>query len=200
LIDSARDDIEQVLASGRKPWLRRGGQPANAVQPGARVAARAATRPAGLDPGRYGLGFQLYGPAGSCREVVVDRALRLSVPWRVGSARPTTPSDAQANVQSKPVAEAKAPVPTPAKPVASKKAQSTKVADKAAAETARKVVAVWPQLWLGRRVKRRIVSCTRAMRCRHAFGHPDRQPATRSQRRRSVSTSSLRPRPLGLAR
>jgi hypothetical protein len=46
--------------------------------------------------------------------------------------------DAQANVQSKPVAEAKAPVPTPAKPVASKKTQTTKVADKAAAETARK--------------------------------------------------------------
>jgi len=48
-------------------------------------------------------------------------------------------TDTQANVQSKkPVAEAKAPVPAAAKPVASKKTQTTKVADKAAAETARK--------------------------------------------------------------
>jgi hypothetical protein len=46
--------------------------------------------------------------------------------------------DDQASVQSKPVAVAKAPVSTAAKPVASKKTQATKVADKAAAETARK--------------------------------------------------------------
>lgn len=46
--------------------------------------------------------------------------------------------DAQANVQSKPVAEAKAPLPTATKTVVSKKAQTTKVADKVAAETARK--------------------------------------------------------------
>jgi hypothetical protein len=46
--------------------------------------------------------------------------------------------DVQANVQSKPVAEAKAPAPTAAKPVASKKTPSTKVVDKAAAETTRK--------------------------------------------------------------
>jgi hypothetical protein len=46
--------------------------------------------------------------------------------------------DAQANPQSKPIAEAKAPVPNTAKPVASKKTQATKVTDKVAAETARK--------------------------------------------------------------
>jgi hypothetical protein len=46
--------------------------------------------------------------------------------------------DAQANVQSKPVAEAKAPVSTATKPVALKKSQTTKVADKAAAEAAPK--------------------------------------------------------------
>jgi len=46
--------------------------------------------------------------------------------------------DAQAMPQSKPMAEAKAPMPTATKPVASKKAQTTKVADKAAVETARK--------------------------------------------------------------
>ena len=48
--------------------------------------------------------------------------------------------DAQASTQDKAVAEAKAPVraTTPAKPVVSKKAQTTKVADKAATDTARK--------------------------------------------------------------
>ena len=60
----------------------------------------------------------------------------------VGAGALACPADdvkeVQANVQSKPVAEAKAPVPTAAKPVASKKTQTTKVVDKAAAETARK--------------------------------------------------------------
>jgi hypothetical protein len=46
--------------------------------------------------------------------------------------------DAQANMQSKPVAEAKAPVAAAARPVASKKTQTTKVADKVTAETTRK--------------------------------------------------------------
>jgi hypothetical protein len=50
------------------------------------------------------------------------------------------PKEAQAPVQSKPAAEAKGPVrsATPAKAVASKKTQTTKVADKAAADTAPK--------------------------------------------------------------
>ena len=46
--------------------------------------------------------------------------------------------DAQASTPSKPVVEAKAPVPTAAKPVVSKKTPTTQVVDKAAAETARK--------------------------------------------------------------
>lgn len=60
----------------------------------------------------------------------------------VGAGALACPADdvkeVQAGVQSKPVAEAKAPVPTAAKPVASKKTPSTKVVDKAAAETTRK--------------------------------------------------------------
>jgi adenine-specific DNA glycosylase len=49
------------------------------------------------------------------------------------------PKDAQAPMQDKAAAEAKAPVRAPAqKAVASKKAQTTKVADKAAADAARK--------------------------------------------------------------
>jgi hypothetical protein len=50
------------------------------------------------------------------------------------------PKDAQAPAQDKAVVEAKAPVraTTPTKPVASKRAQTTKVADKAAIDTARK--------------------------------------------------------------
>ena len=42
------------------------------------------------------------------------------------------------SVQDKPAAEAKAPVRAPAKTVAAKKAPATKVADKSAAEAARK--------------------------------------------------------------
>ena len=48
------------------------------------------------------------------------------------------PKDAQAPVQDKPAAEAKAPVRAPAKTVVAKKASATKVADKSAAEAARK--------------------------------------------------------------
>jgi hypothetical protein len=48
--------------------------------------------------------------------------------------------EAQAPMQGKSVVEAKAPVraATPTKPVASKQVQTTKVADKSAADTARK--------------------------------------------------------------
>ena len=48
--------------------------------------------------------------------------------------------DAQSNTQDKAVVEAKAPVraTTPTKTVASKKVQTTKVADKSAADTTRK--------------------------------------------------------------